>query len=92
MLVVRSERPRLLRFLELHYFSLFGGIQTLWGPVLGALLLTVLPEALRFASAWRLILYGLIIVLVVLIRPEGLLRRKTIKGQGSALDPLKAEP
>jgi branched-chain amino acid transport system permease protein len=82
-------------FVSLNYiiFLLFGGIQTLWGPVLGATLLTVLPEALRFANAWRLILYGLIIVLVVLWRPEGLLRRRPTqpkqKHPGGALMEVK---
>ncbi len=65
-------------FVSLTYiiFLLFGGMYTLWGPVLGAVLLTVLPESLRFANEYRLILYGLIIVAVVLYRPEGLLARR----------------
>lgn len=65
-------------FVSLNYiiFLLFGGLQTIWGPVLGAVLLTVLPEALRFADEFRLIIYGLIIVAVVLWRPDGLLRRR----------------
>jgi branched-chain amino acid transport system permease protein len=64
-------------FVSLNYiiFLLFGGLQTMWGPVLGAVLLTVLPEALRFAKEYRLILYGAIIVAVVLWRPDGLVRR-----------------
>lgn len=64
-------------FVSLNFiiFLLFGGMQTLWGPVLGAVLLTALPELLRFSNQYRLILYGLIIVLVVLLRPEGLLTR-----------------
>jgi len=64
-------------FVSLNFiiFLLFGGLQTLWGPILGAALLTILPEALRFTNEYRLILYGLIIVLVVLRRPEGLLTR-----------------
>jgi branched-chain amino acid transport system permease protein len=57
-------------------FLLFGGLQTLWGPVLGATLLTAIPEMLRFANSYRLIVYGLIIVLVVLWRPDGLLTRR----------------
>jgi branched-chain amino acid transport system permease protein len=67
-------------FISLNFiiFLLFGGLQTLWGPVLGATLLTALPEMLRFTSQYRLILYGLIIVLVVLLRPEGLLTRVPI--------------
>jgi branched-chain amino acid transport system permease protein len=64
-------------FVSLNYiiFLLFGGLQTMWGPVLGAVLLTVLPEALRFANEYRLIVYGAIIIAVVLWRPDGLLRR-----------------
>lgn len=65
-------------FVSLNYviFLLFGGMQTMWGPVLGAVLLTALPEALRFANEYRLIAYGAIIVAVVLWRPDGLLRRR----------------
>jgi branched-chain amino acid transport system permease protein len=65
-------------FVSLNFviFLLFGGLQTVWGPVLGATVLTALPELLRFTSKYRLIVYGLIIVLVVLIRPEGVLTRR----------------
>ena len=64
-------------FVSLNFiiFLLFGGLQTMWGPIFGAVLLTALPEMLRFTSEYRLILYGLIIVLVVLLRPDGLLTR-----------------
>jgi branched-chain amino acid transport system permease protein len=64
-------------FVSLNFiiFLLFGGLQTMWGPMLGAVLLTVLPETLRFTNEYRLILYGLIIVVVVLRRPDGLLTR-----------------
>ncbi len=65
-------------FISLNYiiFLLFGGLQTLLGPILGAVVLTALPEALRFASEFRLIIYGLIIVGVMLWRPDGVLRRR----------------
>lgn len=64
-------------FVSLNYiiFLLFGGLQTLAGPVLGAVVLTALPEALRFANEYRLIVYGLIIVAVMLWRTDGLLGR-----------------
>src|ERR1700720_3921279 len=64
-------------FVSLNYiiFLLFGGLQTLAGPVLGAVVLTALPEALRFANEYRLIVYGLIIVGVMLWRTDGLLGR-----------------
>jgi branched-chain amino acid transport system permease protein len=65
-------------FVSLNYiiFLLFGGMYTLWVPILGAVILTVAPEALRFANEYRMILYGLIIVAVVLWRPEGLVKRR----------------
>ena len=67
-------------FVSLNYiiFLLFGGIQTLAGPILGAVVLTALPEALRFANEYRLIIYGVIIVAVMLLRPDGLLRRRPL--------------
>ena len=47
-------------FVSLNFiiFLLFGGLQTLWGPVFGATLLTALPELLRFTSQYRLIFTG----------------------------------
>jgi len=63
-------------------FLLFGGLQSLWGPLLAAVLLTAVPEMLRFANEYRLILYGLIILLVILWRPNGLVTRRPL-GPGS---------
>jgi len=54
-------------------FALLGGIGTPLGPVLGAWILTVLPELLRGFSDLRMVFNGLIIVLVVLFLPAGLL-------------------
>ena len=56
-------------------FLLVGGMQSLWGPVLAAVVLTALPEVTRFANEYRLILYGFVIVMVVLFRQDGLLTR-----------------
>lgn len=50
-----------------------GGIGTLTGPVLGAVILTVLPELLRSLGDARLIIYGALLILVVLFVPGGLL-------------------
>ena len=49
-----------------------GGVGTLVGPVAGAILLTVLPEALRGAGDLRLIVYGVSLTLVVLFVPGGI--------------------
>jgi branched-chain amino acid transport system permease protein len=49
-----------------------GGRGNLWGAVLGAVLLTVVPELLRGIGDFRLIMYGLALTLVALFLPGGL--------------------
>lgn len=52
--------------------TILGGISSLIGPALGATILTLLPELLRFLHDWRLAVNGAILVLVVLFLPTGL--------------------
>jgi branched-chain amino acid transport system permease protein len=59
---------------------ILGGTGNLWGSVLGAVLLTALPELLKFvalppdiADKSRQILYGLTLIAILLLRPQGLL-------------------
>ena len=49
-----------------------GGIGTTSGPILGTLVFVALPELLRVAKLYRLVLLGLIIVVTVLFVPKGL--------------------
>ncbi len=52
--------------------AVFGGISSLIGPLLGATILTLLPELLRFLHDYRGIVNGAILVLVVLFLPTGI--------------------
>jgi branched-chain amino acid transport system permease protein len=54
-------------------YALLGGIGTPAAPVVGAAILTLLPEALRAWGDLRLVLNGGIIVAAVLFLPGGLL-------------------
>lgn len=54
-------------------FAVFGGLRSHWGPVLGAVALTLLPEIFRPLQDWRLIIYGASVLLVVIFFPGGLL-------------------
>jgi ABC-type branched-subunit amino acid transport system permease subunit len=49
-----------------------GGLGSLRGVLIGALLFTALPEILRIAPTWRLVLYGLLLLAIVIRAPEGL--------------------
>lgn len=54
-------------------FALLGGIGSPLGPVVGAIILTALPEVLRPLHDYRLVVNGAIIVVAVLFMPRGLL-------------------
>ena len=51
----------------------FGGIGSLSGAIISALILGSLPEVLRFASEWRIVAYCLIVLGVINFRPSGIL-------------------
>jgi branched-chain amino acid transport system permease protein len=60
-------------------FVILGGVQTVWGAIIGAILFTLLPEWLRFLTDWRMSAYGVILVTLMALRPEGLLTRAMLK-------------
>ena len=49
-----------------------GGPGTIFGPVVGALAITLIPEFLRVANELRLVLYGVALIIVVLAIPGGI--------------------
>jgi branched-chain amino acid transport system permease protein len=49
-----------------------GGMGTLIGPIIGAVFLVIFPEAARFLAQFREIVYGAILILVILFRPQGI--------------------
>lgn len=53
-----------------------GGMGSFTGATLSAVVLTILPEALRGFNDYRMILYSLILIIMMLFRPIGLLGRK----------------
>lgn len=53
-----------------------GGMGSFTGAILSAVVLTLLPEALRSFAEWRMILYSLILIITMLFKPMGLLGRK----------------
>lgn len=51
-----------------------GGMASIWGSLLGASLLTMLPEWLHAFSDFEMVVYGLILMVVMIITPQGLTR------------------
>ena len=52
--------------------AIVGGFGTLVGPIIGGIIMQTLPELLRFTDQWRLVIYGVILLIVILKFPGGL--------------------
>ncbi len=83
-----------MKSIEVVIMVVLGGMGSLTGSILGAILLTTLPELLRFASAERLIIYSLLLIVLMIARPQGILGRRELSFRGrrarSAPDPTPA--
>ncbi len=74
-----SVTPDQYIFLESAFLLaaiVLGGMGTIAGVLIGAVILKLLPEKLRFFSEYRLLLFGLLLVLMMRFRPEGLVASK----------------
>jgi branched-chain amino acid transport system permease protein len=59
-------------------FVVFGGMGSLSGSVIAAIVLTFLPELLRGMGDFRMVIYPLALILLMIFRPEGLLGDKEV--------------
>jgi len=85
------------RAVEILLFAVFGGSNVVWGPLLGSVILTSLPEILRSVAEYREMIYGAILVIMMIFRPQGLISEDTIrfwrsKLTGSSAQAEKSEP
>lgn len=67
------------RAVEILLFAVLGGSNVVWGPLLGSVILTSLPEVLRSAAVYREMIYGSILVTMMIFRPQGLLSEDTLR-------------
>ena len=63
---------------EYTIMVIFGGMGSITGSVLGTVLLCALPELLRAVGDWRLVFYGLAVIIIMIVRPKGLMGGKEI--------------
>lgn len=76
--------------IELLTMVVIGGLGSIYGSFLGAALLTLLPEFLRAAHDYDIIIYGALLMVMVMFMPGGLVRgipelyRKLLKLKGGA--------
>ena len=72
----RSITPSYFGFqksIELVAIVTLGGLGSISGAILAATVLTLLPEVLRPIAEYRMIIYSLLLITMMLLRPQGLL-------------------
>ena len=79
-----SVTPDQFIFLESAFLLaaiVLGGMGTVLGVLIGATLLKLMPEKLRFVNEYRLLIFGLLLIIMMRFRPEGLIasRRRQLE-------------
>ncbi len=58
-----------------------GGMGSTFGPIVGAVIITVAPELLREAQDYRFLLFGAVLVIMMVFRPEGIIPSRRIAAE-----------
>lgn len=71
--------------IELLAMVVLGGTGSLSGPILASAILTLLPEVLRGLAEYRMMIYALLLVVMMIVRPKGLLGARELSDVALAL-------
>ena len=89
---VSYESFRFLESVTLLAAVILGGMGTVSGAVLGASVLFVLPEKLREFSEYRLLLFGIALIVIMRFRPQGLIPDRTGGPSSRTTPPTSPHP
>jgi branched-chain amino acid transport system permease protein len=67
-----------LKSIEVVVMVVLGGMGSISGAIFAAAVLTVLPELLRFGAEYRMIIYSVLLIVLMITRPTGLLGNREI--------------
>jgi branched-chain amino acid transport system permease protein len=56
-------------------YCVLGGVRYFWGAAVGAIVLSLLPIYFEWLNDWYMIVYGLLFVVLMIVRPQGLIGR-----------------
>ena len=90
LLFIAPSEFSVLRSFDIALYTLVGGVHSVAGGLVGALLATMVtellrslprigwvPEALHRLADWRLVVYGVLVMVLIALRPEGIISRRT---------------
>ena len=67
-----------VRSFELVAFVVLGGLGSISGAIIAAAVLTAAPELLRGLGEWRMVLYALLLIVTMILRPQGLMGQREL--------------
>jgi len=73
--LITFVEPAMFRWIisaEWVIFVFFGGVNSLTGTITAAFFLSILPETLRFAREFQILIYTILVLLILNFRPKGL--------------------
>ncbi|MDH3236523.1 MAG: branched-chain amino acid ABC transporter permease, partial [Alphaproteobacteria bacterium] len=85
---IEAQQFNVLLSIYILLYVLLGGTQTAWGPLVGALFFTAVPELIRqfgkivevkWIEDGRFVAFGALIVLMMVFRPEGVVTRTLLE-------------
>ena len=83
---LNPQNLNFVKSIEVIVMIVLGGIGSITGAVFGAATITILPEALRDVDrqfpGMRMVIYSLLLILLMIFRPQGLLGRKEFSLDG----------
>lgn len=80
---IKPEQAAFTKSIDYLIFVVLGGMGSVTGSVLAAFVLTYLQEGLRFLQNYRLLFYPVVLIFVMLFRPQGLLGTKEFSFTGT---------
>jgi branched-chain amino acid transport system permease protein len=76
---IEAQHFNVLLSIYVVLYVLLGGTQTIYGPLLGAAVFTLLPEVLRGSAQWRYVIFAVLILALMTWRPQGVVTRSLLR-------------
>jgi branched-chain amino acid transport system permease protein len=76
---IEAQHFNVVNSVYIAMYVLLGGVQTILGPLVGALFFTLIPELFRMGDTWRFVIFAVVLILTMVWRPEGLVDRTLLE-------------
>jgi len=68
-----------MKSLEYLIYLYVGGASSISGAMTGAVAFTIIPELFREFQSWRMVLYSLMLIVIMLFRPNGIIGEREFR-------------